>query len=108
QATRPQVNANDPIELTILQARMRFEKGEELYGQGFLKRAKDEFNSAIDLILETAFDHPNELRLQKELMELVSRVHSMELAAPREGDGFTDQTNKPAVIDDLENVERFP
>jgi membrane-bound lytic murein transglycosylase D len=104
----PQVNFNDPIELTILQARMRFEKGEELYGQGFLKRAKDEFNSAIDLILETAFDHPNELRLQKELMELVSRVHAMELAALREGDGFTDQTNKPAVIDDLENVETFP
>src|SRR5262247_43584 len=43
----PQVNFNDPIELTILQAQMRFEKGEELYRQGFLKRAKDEFNSAI-------------------------------------------------------------
>src|SRR4030095_8272328 len=103
----PHLNFNDPIELTILQAQMRFEKGEELYGQGFLRRAKDEFNSAIDLLLETAFDHPNELRLQKELMELVSRVNAMELAALREGDGFTDQTTKPAAIDDLENVENF-
>src|SRR5262245_52511395 len=90
----PQVNFNDPIELTILQAQMRFEKGEELYGQGFLRRAKDEFNSAIDVLLETAFDYPNEQRLQKELMELVSRVKAKELAALREGDGFTDQTNK--------------
>jgi membrane-bound lytic murein transglycosylase D len=104
----PQVNFNDPIELTILQAQLRFEKGEELYGQGFLRRAKDEFNSAIDVLLETAFEHPNEQRLQKELMELVSRVNAMELAALREGDGFTDQTIKPAAIDDLENVETFP
>jgi membrane-bound lytic murein transglycosylase D len=104
----PEINFNDPIELTVLQAQLRFEKGEDLYRQGFLKRAKDEFNSAIDVILETAAVSPQDPRLQRQLMELVARVNAMELAALREGDGFTDQTNKPAAIDELESVETFP
>jgi hypothetical protein len=33
----PQVNFNDPIDITILQAQLKFEKGEELYRQGFLR-----------------------------------------------------------------------
>jgi membrane-bound lytic murein transglycosylase D len=104
----PEVNFNDPIYLAILEAQTRFEKGEDLYKQGFLKRAKDEFNAAVDLVLDTAGSYPKEPRLQKELMDLVARVNAMELAALREGDGFTDQTGQPAAIDDLEHVETFP
>jgi len=105
----PQVNFNDPIDVAILEAQMRFEKGDELYKQGFLKRAKEEFNAAIDLILERAGTYRNEPRLQRELTDLVARVNAMELLALREGDGFTDQTDQPpAAIDDLAHVETFP
>src|SRR5581483_11816304 len=83
-------------------------KGEELYKQGFLKKAKDEFNGAIDVILDTSESYPKEPRLQKELMDLVAKVNAMELLALREGDGFTDQTDQPAAIDDLAHVETFP
>jgi membrane-bound lytic murein transglycosylase D len=104
----PQINFNDPIAVTILEAQIRFEKGDDLYKQGFLKRAKDEFNAAVDLILDASETHRNEPRLQRELTELVARVNAMELLALREGDGFTDQTDQPAAIDDLEHVETFP
>lgn len=104
----PEINFNDPVSLAILEAQTRFQKGEDLYKQGFLKGAKEEFNSAIDLVLDTAGNYQKEPRLQKELMDLVSRVNAMELAALREGDGFTDQTGQPAAIDDLEHVETFP
>lgn len=104
----PEVNFNDPVDLAILEAQTRFQKGETLYEQGFLKKAKDEFNGAIDLILDTADSYHNEPRLQKELLDLVGKVNAMELAALREGDGFTDQTDSPAAIDDLEHVETFP
>jgi membrane-bound lytic murein transglycosylase D len=107
-AILPQVNFNDPVDLAVFEAQLRFEKGEELYRNGFLKRAKDEFNGAIDLILETASAYQNEPRLQRELLDLVGRVHAMELAALREGDGFTDQTEEHAAIDDLVHVETFP
>ena len=104
----PQVNFNDPVDLAILEAQLRFEKGEDLYKQGFLKGAKEEFNSAIDLVLEISGTYQKDLRLQRELLDLVARVNAMELAALREGDGFTDQTDKPAAIDELEHVETFP
>jgi peptidoglycan lytic transglycosylase D len=103
-----QINFDDPVDLAILEARLRFEKGEDLYKQGFLKRAKEEFNGAVDRILDAAATYPKELRLQRELMTLVARVNARELAALREGDGFTDQADKPAAIDDLEHVETFP
>ncbi len=103
-----QINFNDPVDLAVFQAQVRFDRGEALYKQGFLKRAKDEFNSATDLILETSAKYPKEPKLQRQLMELVARVHALELASLREGDGFTDRTDEPAAIDDLDRVETFP
>ncbi len=104
----PEINFDDPVDMAIIEAQLRFEKGQDLYKQGSLKRAKDEFNAAIDLILDTAASHPKELRLQRELMNVVARVNAIEVAALREGDGLTDQTDQPAAIDDLEHVETFP
>jgi membrane-bound lytic murein transglycosylase D len=104
----PQLNFNDPIDLAILQTRLRFQRGEELYKQGLLKRAKEEFNSAVDLLLETSAKYPRQPRLDREILDLVARVNAMELAAIREGDGLTDQTDQPAAIDDLDQVETFP
>jgi membrane-bound lytic murein transglycosylase D len=104
----PQINFNDPIDLAVLQAQIRFSNGERLYKQGLLKRAKEEFNSSVDLMLEISATYPKELKLQRQLMELVARINALELAALREGDGFTDQSDEPAAIDDLANVETFP
>jgi len=103
-----QPNFNDPIDVVILQAQLRFDSGEAHYKQGAPKRAKEEFNSAIDLLLESAATYPRELRLQRQLMDLTARVNAIELAALREGDGFTDQAEQPAAIDDLVHVETFP
>ena len=104
----PNASVVDPIALTVVEAQLRFEHGEQLYRQGFLKQAKEEFDGAIDLLLDLANVYPAEPRLQHEVSELVSRVHALELAALREGDGFTDQNNETAAIDDLERVETFP
>src|SRR5439155_176953 len=65
-------------------------------------------DGAVDLILETSATFPRERRLQHQLTDLVARVNAMELAALREGDGFTDQREEHAAIDDLEHVETFP
>jgi membrane-bound lytic murein transglycosylase D len=104
----PKVNFNDPIDLAILEAQLRFERGEKLYKDGFLKQAKQEFDGAVDLILDTAGTYPKDLRLRHELSDLVGRINAMELVALREGDGFTDQKEEHAAIDDLERVETFP
>jgi membrane-bound lytic murein transglycosylase D len=104
----PRVNFNDPVDLAILESQLRFEHGENLYKQGYLKQAKEEFDGAVDLVLDTAAAFPKEVRLQRALTDLVARVNAMELTALREGDGFTDQKEEHAAIDDLEHVETFP
>src|SRR6185503_8353014 len=43
-----------------------------------------------------------------EITELVARVHEMEIVAIRSGDGFTDQDEQHAAIDDLNQVATFP
>ena len=104
----PKINFNDPIDIAILEAQLRFEHGEQLYKDGYLKQAKQEFDGAVDLVLDTAGIYPKDLRLRHELTDLVSRINAMELLALREGDGFTDQKEEHAAIDDLERVETFP
>src|SRR5262245_27720923 len=49
-----QINLDDPVEIALLQAKLRVESGENLYKQGQRKRAKEEFDSALDLILDVA------------------------------------------------------
>jgi len=103
----PKESVVDPVGLAIVEARMRFEKGEELSRNGFLTRAKDEFDGAVDILLEASANNPRNPRLQREVSELVTKVHALEIAAIRNGDGFTDDTVQHAAIDDLQNVT-FP
>jgi membrane-bound lytic murein transglycosylase D len=104
----PQVTPTDPVAFVIVEAQLRFERGDEFYRQGFLKRAKDEFDGAIDLLLQSAATYPDNNHLQAELADLVAKVHALELTAVRDGDGFADQVGEHAAIDDLQQVETFP
>ena len=103
----PSENAVDPVGLAIVESRMRFEKGQDLYQNGFMVRAKDEFDGAVDILLDSSAKNPQNARLQHELLNLVTKVHTMEVAAIQNGDGFTEPTGDHAAIDDLQNVT-FP
>jgi len=98
----------DGVGLAIAEARLHFDRGAGLYDTGFLKQARAEFDAAIDTLLETSRSYPRNSRIKREINELVSRVHEMEIAAIRSGDGFTDQDDQHAAIDDLNQVATFP
>jgi len=99
---------NDALGLVIVEAKARFEHGQELYKQGFLQRAKDEFDGALDLLLDSASLYPNSPRLDKAINDMVTQVHALEMEAFKNGDGFTNQTQEHAAIDDLEKITTFP
>jgi len=61
----------------------------------------------VDILMASSANYPGNPRLQNEIQGLVTRVHGLEVAAIRTGDGFTDQTGEHAAIDDLQNVT-FP
>jgi len=98
----------DAVSAVIAEAHRHFDRGSELYDAGFLKQAKVEFDSAIDTLLDSSRTYPQNDRIRREMNDLVARVHEMEVAALRNGDGFTDQPDQPAAIDDLSNVTTFP
>jgi len=106
-ATLPNENVVDPIGLAIVESRMRFEKGQSLYRSGFMVRARDEFDGAVDILLDASAKNPQNTRIQRELQDLVTKVHTMEVEAVRNGDGFSAPTGDHAAIDDLQNVT-FP
>ena len=103
----PSENVVDQVGLAIVESRMRFEKGQDLYQSGFMVRARDEFDGAVDILLDSSAKNPQNARLQREILNLVTKVHALEVAAIQNGDGFTDQTADHAAIDDLQNVT-FP
>ena len=106
-STLPYESFVDQVGLAIVESRMRFEKGQDLYENGFLNRAKEEFDGAVDILMASSANYPENPRILNEIQGLVTRVHALEVAAIRTGDGFTDQTGEHAAIDDLQNVT-FP
>jgi membrane-bound lytic murein transglycosylase D len=106
-STLPYESFVDEVGLSIVESRVRFEKGQDLYQSGFLNRAKEEFDGAVDILMESSASYPKNPRILHEIQDLVTKVHSLEVAAIRNGDGFTDQTGEHAAIDDLQNVT-FP
>jgi membrane-bound lytic murein transglycosylase D len=97
----------DAVALALTEARGHFESGFGLYDTGFLTQAREEFDRAVDVLLDTAFAYPGEERLRRELLDMTARIHEMELEAIRNGDGFADQDEEHAAIDDL-GLTTFP
>lgn len=100
--------AVDRVGLAIVEAQMRFDRGNELHAAGFLSNAKEEFDAALDTLLQASTANPRNARLEFAISDLVARVYALELTAIRRGDGFTNQHGERAAIDDLRNVETFP
>jgi membrane-bound lytic murein transglycosylase D len=98
----------DEVGNVIKEARSHFDKGTELYDTGYLKQARIEFDSAVDTLLSSSRSYPGNERIRNELNTLVARINEMEMAAIRNGDGFTDQDGQHAAIDDLDLVPTFP
>jgi membrane-bound lytic murein transglycosylase D len=97
----------DPIADLIAESDRHFEAGRKELALGHLERAKAEFNRSLDTLLESpdgARSHP---RLREHFDRLVDRISVLEQAALATGDGFSETTSEPAVIDSLLAIETF-
>jgi len=98
----------DEVGTVLAEARSHFDKGTDLYDTGYLKQARTEFDSAVDILLNSSRSFPGNDRIRTELNTLVARINEMEMTAMKNGDGFTDQDGQHAAIDDLNLVPTFP
>ena len=97
----------DAAELLIAQAEKQYAAGQANYQAGHLEAAKDNFDQAFNTLLSSNLDIRNDERLEREFDKIVEAVHELELAALKQGDGFTEQRSEPAPIDEANDIT-FP
>jgi peptidoglycan lytic transglycosylase D len=96
-----QAAAEDPVLTLIATSDRHFTAGEKELEQGHVEAAKQEFNRAVDVLLESAYGARTEPRIREHFDRLVDRISTYEVRALATGDGFTEKKYEPATIDEL-------
>src|SRR5258708_21442671 len=107
QALEPQPEKPDPVLSTIADAEHAYETGVADYKAGHLDAAKQDFNHAVDILMQGPVGVKSDDRLQQEFDKITEEINQLEMAAFKQGDGFTEQQPEPAPIDEANQVT-FP
>jgi membrane-bound lytic murein transglycosylase D len=100
-ALTPAPPAADPVVTLIAASDRHFKAGQTELEEGHVEAAKQEFNRAIDVLLESPYGGRTEPRVREHFDRLVDRISAYEVRALATGDGFTEQKYETASIDDL-------
>ena len=104
--TRPELKV-DPVADLIAKVEKQYQAGQANYQAGHMEAAKQNFDTAFNLLVAGPIDLKSDERLEREFEKLLDGVNGLELAALQEGDGFTEQKSEPAPIDEANDVT-FP
>jgi membrane-bound lytic murein transglycosylase D len=97
----------DPVPGIIAEAEKAYAAGQADYKAGHLDAAKQDFNHAVDILMQGPVDVKSDDRLQQEFDKITEEINKLETAAFKEGDGFAEQQSEPAPIDEANQVT-FP
>lgn len=97
----------DPVADLIAKVEKEYQAGQANYQAGHMEAAKQNFDTAFNLLVAGPIDLKSDERLEREFEKLLDGVNGLELAALQEGDGFTEQKSEPAPIDEANDVT-FP
>lgn len=107
QAQASAAQKPDAVAATIADAEKAYESGQSNYQAGHLDAAKQDFNRAVDILMQGPVDITADDRLQQEFDKVTEEINKLEMTAFREGDGFSEQQAEPAPIDEANQVT-FP
>lgn len=93
------------VDALIAQVEAAFQAGELNYRAGHLGKARQDFDQAVDRLLSSGFDLQANPRLEELFDRIVDTVHTYEMAAFREGDGFSEQKTEPAPIEEIAEMD---
>jgi membrane-bound lytic murein transglycosylase D len=104
----PQALQADPVADLIARVEKEYQAGQDNYRAGHLEAAKQNFDSAFNLLLGSGFDlnsdRSSDDRLARELDRILDGINSLEVAALQQGDGFAEQKSEPAPIDEANEL----
>jgi membrane-bound lytic murein transglycosylase D len=106
-AQTPQPEKPDLVPGIIAEAEKAYATGQEDYKAGHLDAAKQDFNHAVDVLMQGPVDIKSDERLQQEFDKITQEINKLEIVAFKEGDGFAEQQPEPAPIDEANEVT-FP
>lgn len=106
-AQTPQPEKPDPVPGIIAEAEKAYAAGQEDYKAGHLDAAKQDFNRAVDILMQGPVEIKSDDRLQQEFDKITEEINKLEMVAFKEGDGFAEQQPEPAPIDEANQVT-FP
>src|SRR5215210_4504760 len=100
-APAPAAPVEDPVAALIAASDRHFKAGQTELEEGHVEAAKQEFNRAINVLLESPYGGRTEPRIREHFDRLVDRISTYEVRALATGDGFTEKRYEPASIDEL-------
>src|SRR5262249_20533564 len=98
---RTAVLAQEEILSLIADSDLHFKAGERELAQGHFEAAKEEFDRAVEVILESPYGGRAEPRIKEHFDRLVQRIAAYEVKALVEGDGLGEKKYEPATLDTL-------
>lgn len=109
--------ADTIISEIIAKAEDHFENGKKLLHEGKREKARDEFDKAVDAILESGFDVRASQKLQNFYLNLNERIYKEELPPWTQSSnnqaadvrlGFKEQKVEPSPLDELSRLVLYP
>src|SRR5215471_14649231 len=107
KAVQSKTGQSDPVLATIAEAEKAYEAGQADYKAGHLDAAKQDFNRAVDILMQGPVSIKDDERLQQEFDRITDEINKLEMGAFKAGDGFSEQQATPAPIDEANQVT-FP
>jgi membrane-bound lytic murein transglycosylase D len=98
---------SEAVEALVARVEQELQAGRANYATGHQEAARANFDKAVDLLLEGPLDIRSDERLQAEFDKVLDVVHTLEMAALKQGDGFAEQKSEPAPIDEANSIT-FP
>jgi peptidoglycan lytic transglycosylase D len=97
----------DAIDLLVNHAEILYAAGMKEYQAGNMDNARQDFDKALALLLESNYRIADDKRLSNEFDKLVENIHAVEVATVERGDTLSDKKYVPAPIESLSNLT-FP
>ncbi len=99
---KPQVQPAQPTDAVadlIARVEKEYQAGQDNYHTGHLETAKQNFDTAVNLLLDARADLRSDERLDRELDRVMEGINGLDLLASQDGEG-SQQKQEPAPIDE--------
>jgi peptidoglycan lytic transglycosylase D len=97
----------DAISVLVTHAEVLYAAGMKEYQAGNMDNARQDFDKALSILLESKYTIAGDERLSKEFDKLVENIHAVEVATLERGDTLSDKKYVPAPIESFSNLT-FP